>query len=326
MQPSSHARSDSFASSGVSVGASRLPRRTPAPDAVSAASTASTCSASSINCAGDCSCARTLTDRLPLSSRSIRAATTPLPARLSSGRRRRRRQRGLQVEPRRPPPCPVRQAPPSRRVERSSVVRRTEQIQLDRLRVGWVHDRLLDFGRETASLHADRKPPKEKQKPPSVADSHGQQIRKRLERRQIDMWPLPSTNDRAILPVEHPQRHFDQRTWRATGQPTAGYGNAVLGKRTINGNLLPRPWVKLVENPAFSGTVGVRESSCTTTCARTRRWTAARRATSTGAPGRGRVSPRRFANAGNATAVAASNRYAAPPLRSGPSGVPWRRC
>ena len=71
---------------------------------------------------------------------------------------------------------------------------------------------------------------------------------------------------------------------RATGQATVGYGNAALGEHTINGNLLPGPWVELVENPAFGGTVGVRESSCTTTCARTRRWTAARRATSTGAP------------------------------------------
>ena len=44
-----------------------------------------------------------------------------------------------------------------------------------------------------------------------------------------------------------------------------GYGNAALDERTVDGNLLPAPWVELVENPAFVGTVGVRESTCTTT-------------------------------------------------------------
>ena len=33
--------------------------------------------------------------------------------------------------------------------------------------------------------------------------------------------------------------------------------HGALGEHTVNGNLLPGPWVKLVENPAF-GTVGVR--------------------------------------------------------------------
>lgn len=85
MQPSSHARSESFASSGVSVATKRLPRRTPAAASVSAASTASTCSASSACCAGDYSCARTFTDQFPPSSRSDpschhAAACTTLPA------------------------------------------------------------------------------------------------------------------------------------------------------------------------------------------------------------------------------------------------------
>ena len=44
-----------------------------------------------------------------------------------------------------------------RRVGKSVVVRRTEQIQLDGLRAGWVHGRLLDLGRWSASLH--RQPP-----------------------------------------------------------------------------------------------------------------------------------------------------------------------
>ena len=71
---------------------------------------------------------------------------------------------------RRPPPRPVRQTEPPRRVERSVVVQRTEQIQLNGLR-GRAHDRLLDSGRRTAaSLPAGRKRrtewPTEKQKRP----------------------------------------------------------------------------------------------------------------------------------------------------------------
>ena len=105
---------------------------------------------------------------------------------------------------------------------------------------------------------------------PIAADSRGQQVRQRFERRQIDMGPLPSANGRATLPVEHPQRHFEQRTSSPADQAAVGYGNAALSEHLVNGDLLPAPRVELVENPAFGGAVGVRESSCTTTNARTR--------------------------------------------------------
>ena len=61
----------------------------------------------------------------------------------------------------RPPARSWRQTPPLRRVQRPAAIRRIEQNQLDGLRAGWVHDRLLDFGRETQSLPADHKPPRE---------------------------------------------------------------------------------------------------------------------------------------------------------------------
>ena len=48
------------------------------------------------------------------------------------------------------------------------------------------------------------------------------------------------------------------------------------------GDLLPGPRVELVENPAF-GTVGVRESSCTTSRGLIRPWMAGRPARSTAA-------------------------------------------
>ena len=60
------------------------------------------------------------------------------------------------------------------------------------------------------------------------------------------------------------------RTSRPAGQAAVGYGNSALGEHLVNGDLLPVPRVELVENPAFGGAVGVRESSCTTTSARTR--------------------------------------------------------
>ena len=60
------------------------------------------------------------------------------------------------------------------------------------------------------------------------------------------------------------------RTSRPAGQAAVGYGNSALGEHLVNCDLLPVPRVELVENPAFGGAVGVRESSCTTTSARTR--------------------------------------------------------
>ena len=96
-----------------------------------------------------------------------------------------------------------------------------------------------------------------------IANDRGQQIRQRFERRKVDVRPLPPADDRTSLPVEHPQRHFE--LGRAAGQATVGYGNAAPDERTVDGDLLPGPRVELVENPAFGGTAGVRESSCTTT-------------------------------------------------------------
>ena len=96
-----------------------------------------------------------------------------------------------------------------------------------------------------------------------MANDRGQQTRQRFERRKVDVRPLPPADGRTGLPVEHPQRHFE--LGRAAGQATVGYGNAAPNERTVDGDLLPGPRVELVENPAFGGTVGVRESSCTTT-------------------------------------------------------------
>ena len=57
-----------------------------------------------------------------------------------------------------------------------------------------------------------------------------------------------------------------QIAYLAPGRPD-GSGlrkNSALGEHLVNGGLLPVPRVELVENPAFGGAVGVRESSCTT--------------------------------------------------------------
>ena len=104
-----------------------------------------------------------------------------------------------------------------------------------------------------------------------IASDRGQQVRQRFERREVDVRPIPPADGRTSLPVEHTQRHFE--LGRAAGQATVGHGNAAPDERTDDGDLLPGPRVELVENPAFGGTVGVRESSCSTQYARTLRST-----------------------------------------------------
>ena len=104
-----------------------------------------------------------------------------------------------------------------------------------------------------------------------IASDRGQQVRQRFERREVDVRPIPPADGRTSLPVEHTQRHFE--LGRAAGQATVGHGNAAPDERTVDGDLLPGPRVELVANPAFGGTVGVRESSCTTQYARTLRST-----------------------------------------------------
>ena len=112
---------------------------------------------------------------------------------------------------------------------------------------------------------------------PIVADHPGQQIQQCLERRPIDLRTLLSTNRRASQPVEHPQWQLQRKTGRAAGQATAGYGNATFGNDLIYADIPPRPGVKLVENPALTGTVGVRESSYTTRSDHIAHWATNRR-------------------------------------------------
>ena len=85
-----------------------------------------------------------------------------------------------------------------------------------------------------------------------------------MERGPIHLRTLLSTNRRASKPVEHPKWQLQRKTGRAAGQATASYGNATSGNHLIYADFPPRPGVELVENPALTGTVGVRESSYTT--------------------------------------------------------------
>ena len=110
-----------------------------------------------------------------------------------------------------------------------------------------------------------------------VADHPGQQVLQCSQRSPIDVRALLSANRRASQPVEHPQGQLQRKAGRTAGKATAGYGNATSGNHLINADFPPRPGVKLVENPALTGTVGVRKSSYTTANARTRRSTAKRR-------------------------------------------------